>query len=156
MNPGKRFEKKFGDSVEGSGLVVRIPDKLIAKGNRIISEESEADFLVFFNDDSFMVECKAVNRNYLQFYNVKEHQEDSLSRFDSFSAKTHGILAVEFYDKAGYRKPKRMFLLTIDEWMLYKESSGRKSMPIRDFEALGIECPYVKGKYVIDLGSWCQ
>ena len=154
MKPGKRFEEKFRESAEACGMVVRIPDKVGFANGRAFSEESEADFFVFTAEGSFLVECKAVNRGFLQFYNVKEHQEKALLEFDSVSESTHGILAVEFYDKEGYRKPKRMFMLPIDAWLRYKESSGRSSMTIDAFSKLGVECPYVGSRYLIDFGAW--
>lgn len=153
MNAGKRFEQKFRESIEPHAYVLRIPDNVYMRGNRLMGNESEADFLVVTGTDSYLVECKATNRPSLQFYNVKEHQEVSLMEFDDIGERSHGLLAVEFYDKVGYHKPHRMFLLPISEWMRFKAESGRKSMPIKAFEELGVELTYEKGAYTFD-GVW--
>ena len=153
MNPGKRFEQKFRESIEPYAYVLRIPDNVYMCGNRLIGSESEADFLVVTGTDSFLVECKATNKKSLQFYNVKEHQETSLMEFDDIGERSHGFLAVEFYDKAGYHKPHRMYLLPIVEWMRYKEESGRKSMPMSAFDELGVRLEYQKGLYAFE-GKW--
>lgn len=155
MNAGKRFEQKFRESIEPHAYVLRIPDNVYMRGNRLMGNESEADFLVVTGTDSYLVECKATNKPSLQFYNVKEHQEVSLMEFDDIGERSHGLLAVEFYDKAGYHKPHRMFLLPISEWMRYKAEAGRKSMPVKAFEQLGVELTYEKGAYTFD-GVWLK
>lgn len=150
MNPGKRFERKFAESMPG--WVMRIPDKMNVYNGVVIGEETEADYLAVSGDHAYLIECKAVNRPRLEYYNVKEHQERSLAEFDAQGDHMHGLLAVEFYDKGGYRLPKRMFLLPIGEWLHFRAEAERSSMPIKAFEELGTECPYVKRRYEIDLG----
>ena len=150
---GKRFEKKFREAMEPHGFVLRIPNSVQPRGGRLIGSETEADFLVATGEDSYLVECKASNRPRLDFYNVKEHQEESLAGFDAMGPRCHGFLAVEFYDRDGYRMPHRMFLLPVGEWLAYKEESGRKSMPVSEFEARAVEVPYERGAYRFD-GRW--
>ena len=156
MNPGKRFEQKFRESMPPGAFVMRIPDKLYMLGGRLMSEESEGDFIVATGSDTFLIECKATNKKSLQFYNVKEHQELSLACFDGVGENTHGLLAVEFYDKDGYRKPKRMFLMPIGEWLRFKAGTSRKSMPISEFERSGVEVPFVGSRYAVDFGRWSR
>ena len=153
MNPGKRFEKKFKESMEPHAFVLRIPDNVVFFKGRAIGNESDADFLIVNGDCSFLVECKATSQRSLEFRKVMEHQEVSLIEFDETGERSHGFLAVEFYDNASYRKPHRMFLLPISEWMRYKAESGRKSMPIKAFAELGVELAYAKGAYAFD-GRW--
>ena len=153
MNAGKRFEGKFRESMKSCAYVLRIPDNVYMRGSRLIGNESEADFLVVTGSDSYLVECKATSRKSLQFYNVKEHQEASLAEFDAVGEHSHGFLAVEFYDKASYAKPHRMYLVPIGEWMRYKTESGRKSMPMSAFDELGVKLEYRNGIYVFD-GRW--
>ena len=153
MNPGKRFEQKFMDSFEPHDYVRRIPDNVYMCENRLMGNESEADFLVVTGTDAYLIECKATCGESLQFRSVKEHQEVSLVEFDDIGERSHGFLAVEFYDKEGYHKPHRMFLLPIGEWMRYKADSGRKSMPIKAFEEMGVELAYKKGAYAFE-GRW--
>lgn len=153
MNPGKRFEQKFRESMEPHAFVLRIRDNVTFKNGHTFGEESEADFLVANSESSYLVECKATSKKSLEFYNVKEHQEESLLDFDGLGDLTHGFLAVEFYSKEGYRKPHTMFLLPITEWMRFKGSSDRKSVPISYFREHGIEVPYKKGAYAFD-GKW--
>lgn len=148
MNAGKRFEERFRRSVPEGAFCMRIADKVYRRGDFTGSEESEADFLCSMGNNSFLVECKATASKSLSYDNVKEHQEKSLMEFDSQGCNEHGLLAVEFYDKNGYKKgSRRMFLLPISCWMDYKASSGRKSMPISAFEALGREAEDLGGRY---------
>ena len=153
MKPGKRFEEKFRLAMEPHGYVLRIPDNVHMSGGRIVGTETDADFMVQTGDGSYLVECKATNRPRLEFYNVKDHQERALSDFDAMGERCHGFLAVEFYDREGYRKPHRMFLLPIWRWVAYKEGSGRKSMPLSAFEEQAVELPYKGSAYVFD-GRW--
>lgn len=154
-NAGKRFEQKFRQAMEPHAYVFRIHDNVFVKCGRIMSSETEADFLVADGDDAYLVECKATGLKSLKHSNVKEHQEKALLGFDSMGLSTHGFLAVEFYNTVGYRLPHRMFLLPIIEWMSYKAESGRKSMPISAFEEFGVELPYRNGNYVFD-GRWSR
>lgn len=152
-NPGKRFEEKFRRSVEELGerhFVMRVPDKLVpVGGGRTISKPTEADFVVACRAGTFLVECKATSKKSLEFGKVEEHQERALSAFDAYP-RSHGLLAVEFYDQTSYRTARRMFLLRISDWLAYKESSGRKSMPIKAFEEMGSEAERSGALYIID------
>lgn len=153
VKAGKRFEEKFRRAMEPHAWVLRIPDNVHMAGSRLIGSETEADFIVVTGSDSYLVECKAANRPRLDYGNVKEHQESALAEFDAIGEHCHGFLAVEFYDKAGYRRPHRMFLLPIGRWVWYKAVSGRKSMPVETFEEYGVELPYERGSYRFD-GRW--
>lgn len=149
-NPGKRFERKFRESVPEDAFIMRIPDKTYQMGGRTYSDESEADFFAADSMGAYLIECKATRNRSLAYSKVKEHQERALSKFDSLGDHTHGILAVEFYDKGGYRNPKRMFLLPISRWFEFKRVvPSRSSMPIKAFEELGREIPYEKGRYAL-------
>ena len=153
VKAGKRFEQKFRECMEPHAYVMRIPDNVHFVGGHMISDETDADFLVVTADDSFLVECKATNQRSLSYGNVKEHQEIALADFDAIGERCHGFLAVEFYDRDGYRRAHRMFLLPIRRWLGFKAGSGRKSMPVSAFEELGKELPYVGSGYVFD-GRW--
>lgn len=153
VNPGKRFEEKFRASMAAHAYVLRIPDNVHVAGGRIVSTETDADFLVQTGTDSYLVECKATNRPRLEYYNVKEHQEQALASFDALGERCHGFLAVEFYNKVSYRLPHRMFLLPIDRWIAFKEASGRKSMPLRTFSEQAVELTYRGSAYEFS-GEW--
>lgn len=153
VKAGKRFERKFREAMELHAYVLRIPDNVHMAHGRMVSEETDADFIVVTGDDTYLVECKATNRPRLEYGNVKGHQELALAAFNVMGEHCHGFLAVEFYDKRGYRYPHRMFLLPIAEWLRYKDESGRSSMPIGAFEAAGVEVPYECGEYRFD-GRW--
>lgn len=149
MNPGKRFENKFRESL--SGLTIRINDKVSMRNGHVFSEESEADFVCFQNSGNvYLVECKAISLKSFPFQKIKEHQENSLLDFESLHPSFHGLIALEFYDKNGYRLPKRMFLIGIKDFLSYKKTCGRKSLPIKDAEKIGTECLYVGSKYIIE------
>lgn len=152
MNPGKRFEQKFREAVERNGMTIRIADKLIPKGDHVISEQSEADFLVAQNGEIFLIECKATCAKSLPFEKVQEHQEDSLLEFSDQGEHTHGILAVEFYEKSTrYGSGNNCYLLPIEAWFGFKKITDRKSMPLSAFELLAKKCSYKNGGYMIDL-----
>lgn len=155
VKAGKRFEQKFRECMEPHAYVLRIPDNVHFVGGHIISDETDADFLVVTGEDSYLVECKAVNRPRLDYGNVKPHQEAALADFDAIGERCHGFLAVEFYDRDGYRKPHRMFLLPITAWLGFKAEFPRKSMPIAAFEERGHELHYDNGKYRFD-GRWLR
>lgn len=146
MKAGKRFEKKFRESVETFAFVLRLADSTSTWGSHA-SKETEADFMVTDGISSYLVECKATSGKSLPIRNVKDHQVHSLQVFDKLGEHTHGLLAVEFYDKEGYRKPKRMFLLPVSEWVAFTEDATRSSMPISEFEKRGREIFYKGGKY---------
>lgn len=154
MNEGKRFEQKFRESLSQCGFILRIPDKLIMRGGHLLSEQTEADFIAVVGDETYLIECKAVGAKSLPYKNVKEHQERSLHEFDHAGKHSHGILAVEFYDKKRYGFANAMFLMPIEVWLAFKEETNRKSMPLKVFEERGVLCPYEKGKYQLDFGAW--
>lgn len=153
MNPGKRFEEKFRLTMEPHAFVLRIPDSVYMQEGHIKSNETEADFIVVTKTDTYLVECKATAKKSLSYSNVKEHQEAALFDFDEVGEHTHGILAVEFYDHAGYRRPHQMFLLPISEWLEFKALSDRKSMPISWFEERGVKLEYQGSAYEF-AGKW--
>lgn len=153
MKPGKRFEEKFRATMEPHGYVLRIPDNVHMTGGRLVGSETDADFMVADGTDTYLVECKATNRPRLEFHNVKSHQEEALADFDALGERCHGFLAVEFYDREGYRRPHRMFLLPIARWLAYKERGVRKSMPLSAFEEQAVELPYKGSAYEFD-GRW--
>lgn len=153
IKAGKRFEQKFRECMEPHAYVLRIPDSVRFVGGRMVGEETDADFLVVTGEDSYLVECKAANRPRLEYGNVKPHQETALADFDAIGERCHGFLAVEFYDRGGYRLPHRMFLLPISEWLGFKAGTERASMPLSAFEEKGKELPYEGGGYVFD-GRW--
>ena len=153
MRQGKRFEEKFRATMEPHGYVLRIPDNVHMAGGRLVSTETDADFMIQTGTDAYLVECKATGEGRLPFYNVKEHQEEALQDFDALGDRCHGFIAVEFYDRRGYRFPHRMFLLPIGEWVRFRREGGRKSMPVAEFERLAVEVPYGRGSYDFD-GRW--
>lgn len=150
-NPGKRFEAKFRESMPDGVFCIRIPDKTYILNGRTYSDESEADFIAANGVETYLIECKATATKSLRRDHVRQHQEQSLSAFDALGENTHGMLAVEFYDKEGYRKPKRMFMLPIGRWYeFWRIVPSRSSMPMHAFESMGFEVPYEKGRYRFD------
>lgn len=148
MNPGKRFENKFRESL--GGITIRINDKVSVRNGFVVSKESEADFVCFQKSGNvYLVECKSVSRKSFPFDQIKDHQERSLIDFELLHPSFHGLIALEFYNKESYRLPKRMFLIGIKDFLFYKTSCGRKSIPIKDAEAIGTECPYIGSRYDI-------
>lgn len=149
VNPGKRFERAFKASLDREGYALRMPDKcFVGYGGRILSEPSEGDFWFFAESGhAFLIECKATAQKSFPFGKLRPEQEEALSRFDSVSPMTHGLIALNFYGEK-LRERNRLYIVGIGEYLAYKRSCGRKSLPEEAAARIGRECPREKG------GSW--
>lgn len=157
MNNGKRFEAKFRESAEAAGYCLRIPDKLVMRGGHLMSEETEADFVVVSGTETFLVECKSTHLASLPFDRVRGHQERSLVEFDAAGPHAHGVLAVEFYERGErYGVGCACYLMPIAEWAAFRAVTSRKSAPRSLFEGRAVACPYVRGLYSLDFGRWAR
>ena len=152
---GKRFEEKFKLTMERAGLIaMRIPDVANVRSGVRYGRDTMADFVVMGDGVTCLVECKATSSRNLRHDRVHRHQVRSLLDVDAMEGHM-GLLAVEFFDRRGYRFPHRMYLLPVSEWVRHMETSGRKSMPEGDFARLGVELPYSGSSYVFD-GRWSR
>lgn len=150
MNPGKRFEGSFHESLHAlPGASMRVLD-----GGKSINIRVWGDFLYFADDGHvWLFECKSTALRSLPFLQVKEHQLESLSRFDSLHDHFHGVIAVNFYDGDNVRRKNDCWLVPVSDYMEFVKHSGRKSMPEG---SIGIPCapindPSKKAKWVLPL-----
>lgn len=146
VNPGKRFEDKMRKSLELKGYVRRIQDKVfMGQGGFPLSKPSEGDFWYFAgNGHGFLIECKATKLKSFPFDKLRAEQEHELLRFDDVADNFHGVVAINFYAD-NLRERNRCFVFSIQDYMAYRGSCGRASMPLAVAEELGIECQRVKG-----------
>ena len=139
---GKVFERELFKSFEYAGLLPkRITDRTFLSGNRILSQESEADFWVFDtakdNLRVALVEAKATKNKSFSLEKLKEHQYEALLAFENEHKDAHGFVAVNFYDKDNRRNFNICYLVPILTWRDLKEAMkkrGRKSIPLAVFE----------------------
>lgn len=146
LNPGKRFERAFKASLDSAGYALRINDKCyLSQGGRLLSEPSEGDFWFFSPEGrAFLVECKACGVRSFPFSNLRPEQEAALLRFDSVSERTHGVVALNFYGER-IRGKNALYLVGIADYLAFKASAGRKSLPEAAAAEIGITCPRAKG-----------
>ncbi|MEG0790964.1 MAG: hypothetical protein RSG23_04995 [Gordonibacter sp.] len=157
VNAGKRFEGKIRKSLELKGYVQRIQDKMFMGQNGFpLSRQSEGDFWHFTGDGhGFLIECKATKLKSFPFDKLRPEQERELLRFDDVADNFHGVVALNFYAE-NLRERNRCFVLAIQDYMAYKDTCGRASMPLDAAEGLGIECPRIKGGlWDVGLGHLC-
>ena len=138
MNPGKRFEDKFRESLD---LLPGFGMRIIDGGDRL-KERMPADFWYFpTTGGAYLIECKAVMGKSLPIAKVTQLPE--LLRFEGTSPDCHALIAVNFYGK-NIRKDNRCLLMRA---VTFAALSGgkRKSVPLKAFEHLGYEAPRIKG-----------
>ena len=138
VNPGKRFERKFRESLRLlPGWHMRILD-----GGDRLHETMPADFWYFpKSGGALMVECKAVKGKSLPASRVT--QLDELVRFSRNSGTCRAVIAANFYGE-DVRMDNRCLLMDAETFAAILDGK-RKSVPIRAFEDLGIEAPKIKG-----------
>lgn len=141
MKPGKRFERKFGESLGLlNGIAYRIED-----GGMYSFNDQPGDFYYFSPDGtSHLIECKATKEKSFSFRLVREGQIASLLAFESVSRSTRSWVAVNFYGE-NVAKDNRCFLIPIEKYVRYVATCERKSLPIAVAGGIGTECPKIKG-----------
>lgn len=146
VNAGKRFEEKMRKSLEVKGYVQRIQDKVFMSQDGFpLSRQSEGDFWHFTDTGhGFLIECKATKLKSFPFNKLRHEQERELLRFNDVADNFHGVVAINFYAD-DLRERNRCFVFAIEDYMAYKETCGRASMPLSVAEGLGIECQRIKG-----------
>ena len=145
-NPGKRFERKFKQSLDLRGYALRIQDKCFLGFNgRLLSEPGEGDFWYFASTgDAYLIECKATKGHRFPLSKLRDEQEESLAEFDRVAHSTHGMVALNYYGE-DVRKDNRCVLVPIGAYRRHKHTSGRKSLTVEEAVRLGTECPRIKG-----------
>lgn len=159
VDNGKRFEKKFRESLEQVGCVSveRIPDNTYWNGRRMVSSETPCDFNVFVRGKSLKcvkVECKATGDKNIRFDRLETHQSDALKAHEDFHADCLSFVAVNFYDRVSIARQDLCYLVPIAVWHYLEATLGRKSLPIEECESNPyiLKCPK-KGR-LYDMENW--
>lgn len=138
MNPGKRFEGKFRESL---ALLPGYGMRIIDGGDRL-KERMPADFWYFpTTGGAYLIECKAVKGKSLPIDRLT--QLDELVRFDRNSPDCHALVAVNFYGE-NIRTNNRCLLMGASAFAALC-GGRRRSVPMAAFTALGHEAPRIKG-----------
>lgn len=139
MNPGKRFERKFRESLRAlPGLHLRIID-----GGDRLKERMPADFWYFpKRGGAVLIECKATRGKSIRHDRVT--QLDALLEFDAVSDTTASLIAVNFYGE-DIRRDNRCIIVPAKSFAHHSLTSGRASLPIADALEIGWEAPRAHG-----------
>lgn len=138
MNAGKRFERKFRESLN---LMPGWHMRIIDGGDRL-RETMPADFWYFPRvGGACLIECKAVKGRSLPFSRITQLEE--LVAFDQNSESCNALVAVNFYGEDVRRDNRCLIIRAV---ALEALSHGkRKSVPVEALELIGTEAPRVKG-----------
>lgn len=145
MNPGKRFESRFHKSIKQlPGASYRILD-----GGRNTTIDVPGDFW-FFSDDGYdyLIECKATKERSFPASHIRKNQVESLLAHDHHRERDVGIIALNFYGE-NIRRKNNCYLIRIDDFLAYLLSEGRKSIPEKAAEEIGVRCPEASGYWVL-------
>ena len=141
MNPGKRFEKRFRESLSLlPGWSVRLQD-----GGGIAKTQMPGDFLYLHGGEHWLIECKATALASLPFKNVADAQLAELSRFERKGEEFHALVAINFYDVDSIRVKNDCVLVGTDEFLAFKNATTRKSIHQKDAVTMGWFCDKCKG-----------
>lgn len=137
-NPGKRFERKFRESLR---LLPGYSMRIVDGGDRL-KERMPADFWYFpTSGGACMIECKAVRGRSLPIDRVT--QLDGLTRFERTSPDCHALVAVNFYG-SDIRNDNRCLLMRASTFAALC-GGKRRSVPLAAFSTLGCEAPRIRG-----------
>lgn len=136
MNPGKRFEAKFHESLRRlPGVSMRIYD-----GGQYAKIQQMGDFLYWdFFGHTWLFECKATKEKSFPIAKLKDHQLEGLLQFDSLHESNHGIIAINFYGE-NVREKNNCYLVTATRYQHELENLGRSSFPEEMISEMGILC----------------
>ncbi|WP_289637649.1 hypothetical protein [uncultured Adlercreutzia sp.] len=157
MRPGEWLQTEFarslraicpGASVDCSALAYRIED-----GGSGARNEQPADF-AFFGDSGRCchIECKETAGGApFELRRIEGHQLDWLSAFDGLHVSFEGWAALGWQAK-GRPMESVLVMVPVAKLGAYAAESGRRSVPLEDARAMGVECPRIRrrdgrGKY---------
>lgn len=132
MNPGKRFEGKFHESIKHlPGASMRIMD-----GGRYAPIQQWGDFFYFAPDDTFLFECKATHLTRFPHDKIQDHQIKKLKGFSDLSRNRHSIIVINFYGE-DIRKKNDCVLIDIDAYLKHLEDTTRSSLSEAEAREIG-------------------
>lgn len=127
-------------SVDCSALAYRIED-----GGGVARNEQPADFAFFGNSGrSCHIECKeTADGKPFEVRRIEGHQLDWLRAFDGLSVKFEGWAALGWPVK-GRPMESVLVMVPVARLEAYMAESGRRTVPLDDARAMGVECPRLK------------
>lgn len=119
----------------GRGFFIKSPTpmKLIKSGEKTIpvyANKALCDFIGIYNSKFILIEAKNISTSRFEFNRLKEHQEKQLA-----SIRRHGGIALIMF---GITKENIIIVLDIDNYLVYKLQTDRKSMNIETLKEVGI------------------
>ena len=139
MATGRKLENniskkllKINKSERGFFIKSPTPIKMINQGGKIIpiySNKALCDFIGIYNSKFVLIEVKNVSGVRFEFKRLREHQEKQLS-----SIKRHGGISIIFIYISTMNK---LISLEIDEYLVYKSQTEKKSINIDTLEKIG-------------------
>lgn len=147
MNPGKKFERDFKKSVPLNVFYYRFKDGTAAYSkndpgsNKQVRFQAKntCDCMLFNGENLFMLELKSYKGKSLPFSSLRENQWKGLCE----SADYHNIVSGVIIN---FRDMEKTYFVGIMDLLTYKETSGKKSVPIVWCEKHGVE---IKSKKII-------
>lgn len=100
------------------------------------------DFLVLGMNTNFGIECKQIKGSSLPFANIPEHQETGLLEFKDKLICNLSYLAVNFRNIK--KRLNRAFLIDINQYLAFKRTTTRKSLPLEWCDKTCIELERTK------------
>lgn len=157
MNEGKRFEQNFKKSVPKDVYYLRLQDS--ANGFDQTSDtlrfaaKSPYDCILFKDDTMYALELKSTKGKSISFSGsspmIKQHQIDELTRASKFGIKAGFVF--DFREQKTFYVP----ILAFSDFVL---TTDKKSINIKEVEAIGVEIPKKKLKvnYRYDLSVFVK
>lgn len=117
MKEGKKFEEQFKKSIPDTIYWYRLKDDMSGfKGSN-----NPCDYFIF-NKFMYQFELKSHKGKSIPFDNIKKHQEEGLLKASKYIGIFAGLIL-------NFRELNKTYYLPIEEYVKYKKSNERKSIP---------------------------
>lgn len=119
---------------QGRGFFIKSPTpmKMVRNGDKIIpiyANKALCDFIGIYNSKFILIEAKNVTGTRFVIDRLKEHQEKQLA-----SIKRHGGASFIMF---GLSEEGIVVVLEIDEYLVYKSQTERKSINVETLKEIG-------------------
>ncbi len=126
-------KKLLSINKKGLGFFIKSPTpmKMVRSGDKIIpiyANKALCDFIGIYNTKFVLIEAKNITGKRFEFDRLKEHQEKQLS-----SIQRHGGKSVIMF---GLTEDNVIAVLGIDEYLVYKAQSDRKSINVETLKEI--------------------
>ena len=147
MTEGKKFEQDFQKSVPDKWFVFRINDNQgYNETNERFTLNNPFDLIMFNGVKLYCLELKSTLGKNIPFNNIKPHQEKGLMKYVYCRDVIPGLVI-------NYREHELTVYVHIENYLEYKSSCDRKSLPIEDAKKIGVVIPQqiIRTRYKYDL-----